>query len=65
VCSSDLLGPTPALVEEIRRMHRMQILVKIGADSPPVRELVYAARESLADTKGTELQWDVDPMSLS
>jgi len=61
----EALGPTPALIEEVRRMHRMQILVKIGDGSPPVHELVKAARESLADTKGAELQWDVDPMSLS
>ena len=60
-----ILGPTPALVEWLRGTHRMQILVKGRLDDALVRELVRAARESLAKKPGVELLWDVDPMSLS
>ena len=61
----EVLGPTPALVEWLRGTYRIQILVKGRFDPPLARELVHAAQESIGAARGAELQWDVDPMSLS
>jgi len=61
----EILGPTPPLIERLRGRHRLQLLVKGDLDDEGRRGMVRAAREALAGMKGIDLQWDVDPVTLS
>ena len=60
----EVLGPTPALIEQLRGRTRVQILVKGEVDTPLAHEAVAAASRASGDAKGVELSWDVDPVNL-
>ncbi len=60
-----VLGPTPALVERVRGRHRFHLLAR-GALDPGIRAaMARSARAAIAGEKQVDLQWDVDPVSLS
>jgi primosomal protein N' len=60
-----VLGPTPALVERVRGLHRFHLLVRGALETEIRGAMARAARESLAGEKRIDLQWDVDPVALS
>lgn len=61
----EILGPSPPPIERLRGRYRLQVLVKGELDSGTRGSMVRAAREALAGMKAIDLQWDVDPVSLS
>lgn len=63
--AGSVLGPTPALVERLKRVWRFHLLVKGELEGALRREAVRAAREAAAREKGVDVQWDVDPVSFS
>ena len=60
-----ILGPAPAPLERVKKMHRYQLLIKAGSRSTLHRVLV-ALRDHLANRKlgSTRVFVDVDPISL-
>lgn len=60
-----ILGPAPAPLERVKRLHRYQLLIKAGSRSTLHRVLV-SLREHIDDKKlgGTRILVDVDPISL-
>ena len=60
-----ILGPAPAPLERVKRLHRYQLLIKAGSRST-LHALLVALREHLDAKKlgGTRVWVDVDPMSL-
>ena len=63
--AGNVLGPTPALLERLKRVWRFHLLVKGELDGALRRTAVSAAREAAAREKGVDVQWDVDPVSFS
>jgi primosomal protein N' (replication factor Y) len=60
-----VLGPTPALIERIKKSWRFHLLVK-GDLSPELRRAaVRAALERVSAETSVELAWDVDPIAFS
>jgi len=60
----DVLGPVPALIERLRRKYRVQILVR-GDITPSLnRKLVKGAQAAVSKLPRTDVQWDVDPLSI-
>jgi primosomal protein N' (replication factor Y) len=60
-----ILGPVPALIERLRGRHRLQILAKGRLASRERSRMLRAALEALRGRRGADLQWDVDPVSIS
>jgi primosomal protein N' (replication factor Y) len=60
-----ILGPAPAPLERVKRLHRYQMLIKAGSRST-LHRVLTALREHLDGKKlsGTRVQVDVDPLSL-
>ena len=60
-----ILGPAPAPLERVKRLHRYQLLIKAGSRST-LHSLLASLREHLDSKKlgGTRVWVDVDPMSL-
>ena len=60
-----ILGPAPAPVERVKKLHRYQLLIKAGSRST-LHRLLVALREHLDGKKlgGTRVFVDVDPISL-
>ena len=60
-----ILGPAPAPLERVKRLHRYQLLIKAGSRST-LHRLLTALRDHLDSKKlgGTRVLVDVDPMSL-
>jgi primosomal protein N' (replication factor Y) len=60
-----ILGPAPAPLERVKRLHRYQLLIKAGSRST-LHALLVSLREHLDARKlgGTRVLVDVDPMSL-
>jgi len=60
-----ILGPAPAPLEKVKRIHRYQLLVK-ATSRPALRTLLTALREHLDQKKlgATRVNVDVDPVSL-
>ncbi len=61
----EILGPAPALIEKLRGKYRMHIIVR--AKSLPdsgKREIIAESTRALSAIKRTDLQWDVDPLSI-
>jgi len=60
-----ILGPAPAPLERVKRLHRYQLLIKAGSRST-LHGLLVSLREHLDAKKlGSTRVWvDVDPMSL-
>jgi primosomal protein N' (replication factor Y) len=60
-----ILGPAPAPLERVKRLHRYQMLIKAGS-RPTLHRVLKALREHLDGKKlgGTRVQVDVDPLSL-
>jgi primosomal protein N' (replication factor Y) len=67
VCGEDaeILGPAPALIEKLRGKYRIHVIVrgKSLAESRK-REIIAESAKALSSIRGTELQWDVDPLSI-
>jgi primosomal protein N' (replication factor Y) len=59
-----VLGPVPAMIERLRGMYRVQILVRADLGPAQKKALVDAARGAVSGMRGTNLQWDVDPMDI-
>jgi primosomal protein N' (replication factor Y) len=60
-----VLGPAPAPLERIKRLHRFQLLIKASSRSA-LHRVLTALRDDLAEKKlgGTRVHVDVDPVSL-
>jgi primosomal protein N' (replication factor Y) len=60
-----ILGPAPAPLERVKRLHRYQLLIKAGSRST-LHDLLVRLREHLDSKKlgGTRVWVDVDPISL-
>jgi primosomal protein N' (replication factor Y) len=60
-----VLGPAPAPLERVKRLHSYQLLIKAGSRST-LHRVLTALREHLDGKKlgGTRVMVDVDPMSL-
>jgi primosomal protein N' (replication factor Y) len=60
-----ILGPAPAPLERVKRLHRYQLLIKAGSRST-LHRLLEALRSHLDGKKlrGTRVMVDVDPVSL-
>jgi primosomal protein N' (replication factor Y) len=60
-----VLGPAPAPLERVKKLHRYQLLIKAGSRST-LHRLLTALREHLDGKKlgGTRVLVDVDPVSL-
>ena len=60
-----ILGPAPAPLERVKRLHRYQLLIKAGSRTS-LHQLLVALREHLDAKKlGSTRVWvDVDPVSL-
>jgi primosomal protein N' (replication factor Y) (superfamily II helicase) len=60
-----ILGPAPAPLERVKRLHRYQLLIKAGSRGT-LHRLLGSLREHLDEKKlgGTRVLIDVDPMSL-
>jgi primosomal protein N' (replication factor Y) len=60
-----ILGPAPAPLERVKKLHRYQLLIKAGSRST-LHRLLTALREHLDGKKlgGTRVLVDVDPVSL-
>jgi primosomal protein N' (replication factor Y) len=60
-----ILGPAPAPLERVKRLHRYQLLIKAGSRST-LHGLLVSLREHLDAKKlGSTRVWvDVDPVSL-
>src|SRR5947208_16015132 len=60
-----ILGPAPAPLERIKRMHRHQLLIK-SASRSTLHQLLGRLRESIEDRKlgATRVFIDVDSVSL-
>ena len=60
-----ILGPAPAPLERVKKLHRYQLLIKAGSRST-LHRLLGALREHLDEKKlgGTRVLVDVDPISL-
>jgi primosomal protein N' (replication factor Y) len=60
---SQVLGPAPAPVAQIRGRHRSHLLLKCP-DSGSVQRLLNQARELLKGPSGVKVVVDVDPVSM-
>ena len=60
-----ILGPAPAPLERVKRLHRYQLLIKAGSRST-LHRVLAALRAHLDGKKlgSTRVLVDVDPMSL-
>lgn len=61
----EVLGPTQALIERLRGKYRVQVMVKGRLGLRDKRRMVEAARRSAQESKGTSVQWNVDPFGFS
>ncbi len=62
---ASVLGPTPALIERLKRRWRYHVLIRGDLPAPRRREAVETARARIGAEPSVELAWDVDPMSFS
>jgi len=60
-----ILGPAPAPLERVKKLHRYQLLIKAGS-RPTLHRVLVALREHLDGKKlgATRVYVDVDPISL-
>jgi len=63
VPGTQVLGPAPAPVAQVRGLHRRHLLLK-GADAGSMREVLHQARGLLKGPAGVKVLVDVDPMSM-
>ncbi|HUV37642.1 MAG TPA: primosomal protein N' [Patescibacteria group bacterium] len=59
-----ILGPVPALVERVRGRYRVQVLVRGVVDARLRRKIIQTARQAVSGLARTDIQWDVDPLTL-
>jgi primosomal protein N' (replication factor Y) len=60
----DILGPVPALVERVRGRYRVQVLARGTTSVSRRKDVIRLAREAVSGLARTEVQWDVDPLTL-
>lgn len=58
------LGPAPAQIGRLRGKYRFQAMVKGEIDHSAKKALVLSAIGSVAERRGVELKWDVDPVNF-
>jgi primosomal protein N' (replication factor Y) len=63
--SIDILGPVPALVERVRGRYRVHVLVRGNVDVRRKNDMIRVAREAVSSLPRTDIQWDVDPLTLT
>lgn len=61
----DVLGPVPALVERVRGRYRVHVLVRGNVDVRRKKDMIRVAREAVEGLPRTDIQWDVDPLTLT
>jgi primosomal protein N' (replication factor Y) len=63
--SARIIGPAPAPLERVKKLHRYQLLIKAGSRST-LHQLLVGLREHLDGKKlgSTRVFVDVDPISL-
>jgi primosomal protein N' (replication factor Y) len=60
-----VLGPTPALIERLKKRWRFQLLVKGDLPKALRRGAVEAARARVDDERAVDVTWDFDPVAFS